>query len=62
MKVTISKSNQNQNYKKEFNRYKTGLNNKFNKYINAINKILYSTRLETTNLIKDYKEYRLYSV
>ena len=48
MKIAIFKSKE---LKEEYNRYKTSLNNKFNKNLNAINKILYSTREENIKLI-----------
>ena len=51
MKIAIFKSKK---IKEEYNRYKTSLNNKFNKNLNAINKILYFTRKESTKLIRDY--------
>ena len=51
MKVSISKSKE---IKEEYNYYKTNFNNKFNKNLNAINKILYSIREESIELIRDY--------
>ena len=51
MKVAIFESKE---IKEEYNHYKTSLNNKFNKNLNAINKILYFIREESIELIKDY--------
>ena len=59
MKIAISKSEEIQ---EEYNRYETNLNDKFNKNLNAINKILYSIREESIKLIRNYQEYRRYSV
>lgn len=46
----------------EYNRHETGPNDEFNEDLDAINKILYSTREGSTELTRDCQEYRRYSV